>query len=69
MTQKQELQQRIKDRFGDWQIEAKRQPLCHNCQSFYYQHCEHGLLPVTSDGSNCPYWEPRRTNNADRSIS
>ena len=59
LTEKLRLQQRIRDRFGDWQIEARQQSLCQGCVSFDCQRCKHGLLPVTSEGSDCPYYQER----------
>jgi hypothetical protein len=63
ITEKLKLQQEIRERFGDWQIEARQQSLCQRCLSFYYQHCEHSLLPVTSEGSDCPYYHERKRDN------
>jgi len=51
------LQKEIRDRFGDWQIQARQQSLCQRCLSFDYERCKHGLLPVTSEGSDCPYYQ------------
>lgn len=56
VTEKLSLQQQIRDRLGDRHIEAKQRSLCQRCASFYHQHCKHGLLPVTSEGSDCPYY-------------
>ena len=63
ITEKLKLQQKIRERFGDWQIEARQQSLCQRCLSFYHQHCEHSLLPVTSEGSDCPYYHERKRDN------
>jgi hypothetical protein len=61
--EKLRLQQKIRDRFGDWQIEARRQSLCQRCISFDNQHCKYSLLPVTSEGSDCPYHQERQHDN------
>jgi hypothetical protein len=63
VTERLRLQREIRGRFGDWQIEARQQSLCQRCISFYYQRCEHGLLPVTSEGSDCPYYHERKHDN------
>ena len=63
VTEKLRLQQKIRDRFGDWQIEVRQQSLCQRCISFCYQHCEHGLLPVTSDGNDCLYYREKKHDN------
>jgi hypothetical protein len=63
LTEKLSLQRKIRDRFGDWQIEARQQSLCSQCISFDYQHCKHDLLPVTSEGSDCPYYHERKPDN------
>ncbi len=63
VTEKLRLQQEIRDHFGDWQIEARQQSLCRRCISFDYQHCKHGLLPVTSEGSDGPYYHERKHDN------
>jgi len=63
LTEKLRLQQRIRDRFGNWQIEARQQSLCQRCISFDYQRCKHSLLPVTSEGSDCPYYHERQQDN------
>jgi hypothetical protein len=60
VREKLRLQQEIRDRFGDWQIEARQQSLCRQCVSFYHQRCGYGLLPVTSEGSDCPYYHERK---------
>jgi len=60
VTEKLSLQQKIRDRLGDGQIEARQQSLCQRCISFHHQHCKHGLLPVTSEGSDCPYHHERK---------
>ncbi len=63
VTGKLRLQQEIRARFGDWQIEAREQSLCQWCISFDYQHCKHNLLPVTSEGNDCPYYHERQQDN------
>jgi len=63
VTEKLGLQQKIRDCFGDWQIEAREQSLCQRCISYDYQHCKHGLLPVTSEGGDCPYHQERKHDN------
>jgi len=60
VTDKARLQQKIRER----QIEARRQRLCSTCVSFYFQRCGHGLLPVTSDGSDCPYFQEKKRDNS-----
>jgi len=64
--EKLSLQQKIRDRFGDWQIEAREQSLCQRCISFDLQRCKHSLLPVTSEGSDCPYYQGRQDNTGPR---
>lgn len=63
VTEKLRLQQEIRDRFGDWQIEAREQSLCQRCISFDCQHCRHSLMPVTSEGGDCPYYQERKHDN------
>jgi len=63
VTEKLRLQQKIRDRFGDWQIEARRRLLCQRCINYCYEYCEHGLLPVTSEGSDCPYYHQGKHDN------
>ena len=63
LTEKLRLQQKIRHRFGDWQIEAREQSLCQRCTSFDYQHCKYSLLPVTSEGGDCPYHQERKHDN------
>jgi len=57
VTGKLRLQKEIRDRFGDRQIEARQQSLCQWCVSFCHQRCKHGLLPLTSEGDDCPYYQ------------
>jgi len=57
VTEKLRLQEEIRARFGDWQITARQQSLCPRCVNCDCQHCKHGLLPVTSEGSDCPYYQ------------
>jgi len=57
-TEKEILQEKIKGEFAD-QVKANRERLCQNCVS-YHLHCEFGLLPVTSEGQDCPYFQRRQ---------
>ena len=34
---------------------------CQHCRRFIYGRCYHFLLPVTSQGDPCPYYEPKTT--------
>lgn len=48
------LQKRIEERFGEEAIQEARRRLCHHC-SF---NCPL-LLPICSDGKDCPYFQRR----------
>lgn len=58
-TVKERLQDRIQERFPE-QVKTKRQDLCKSCVHFSELGCKHGLLPVTTNGESCPYFEKRQ---------
>ncbi len=47
-------------RFGQWQIDERKARLCGHCVFWGgvegYEACNHSLIPLCSDGSDCPYW-------------
>ncbi|GEM_PF-3344266 len=57
LTAKEELQKEIREKYQT-RIEDNLETLCQNCVSYYY-HCTFGLLPVTSEGKDCPYFRQR----------
>jgi len=52
--ERQALQKEIRETFGEEAIREAKRRLCLNC-SFP---CPN-LLPITSDGKDCPYFKPR----------
>lgn len=55
-THKEMLQEKIRNEFSD-QVKANQERLCPSCGSFWTGYCDHGLLPVTSQGQDCPYYK------------
>lgn len=52
-----------------WVWEAKCdmiEEVCQRCISFYNQRCEHGLLLVTREGNDCPYYRERKPDNTEQ---
>jgi len=57
-TEKEILQEKIQSQFTD-KVKANQKRLCQKCAS-WWRHCEYGLLPVTSEGKDCPYFQRRQ---------
>lgn len=51
------LQEKIRGEFEE-QVKANQEKLCQTC-AFWWGHCEHALVPVTSKGQDCPYYSRR----------
>ena len=66
-TNTQKLQNRIYKKYGKKRIEAESERLCRTCARWFsgyaitsVGHCKGGLLPITSTGDPCPYYEERK---------
>jgi len=51
------LQEKIQGQFAD-QVKANREKLCWTC-AYWWGDCRYGLVPVTSEGKDCPYFQKR----------
>lgn len=48
------MQEAIREKFGEEAIQKARDRLCANCKEL---NCL--LLPITTDGADCPYFKPK----------
>lgn len=53
------IQQEIVERYGVERLNEVRRRLCADCR-FASPPSVCDLLPITSDGHDCPYWQPKR---------
>jgi hypothetical protein len=60
----QNLQQQIRLKYGDEAIRKAKERLCYNCKD---SPCF--LLPITSDGSDCPYFQKRPVDDPQKGRS
>ena len=62
-TNTQKLQGRIYKEYGQEQIGAEVERICKTCNCWHYSiitksgHCKGNLVPITSKGEPCPYYE------------
>ena len=64
-TNTQKLQTKIYKEYGQERIGAEVERICKTCNHWHKgvrveSHCNGGLLPITSTGDPCPYYEERK---------
>lgn len=62
------IQDRIIAKYGYWQIEERKERLCRRCSFGFGRDsrtlgCLYGILPLTSVGSDCPYFLEEKINS------
>jgi hypothetical protein len=54
---KAEMQRAIIETFGEKQVEKLRKETCTRCVNWETTHCKYSLLPITTTGERCPYFQ------------
>ncbi len=61
LPEETEMQALIKSRYGEL-VKKNLAELCPGCATFKHGACNYGLLPVTTEGKDCPYYQKGEAN-------